>query len=413
MPLITNDAVVFGILTLLLGFIFHTSQIENLFWKKFYSFFPPLLLCYFLPSLLNSFGIISGEHSGLYSVATKFFLPSSLVLLTLDVDFKGLLRLGPKALIIFLSGSIGIIIGGPIALYLVALMFPDVLGGSGPDAVWRGLVTVAGSWIGGAANQTAMKEVFQVSDKVFSQILPVDIFIANIWVAILLYGAGKSEKIDKFLKADSSAIEEVKRHVENYKLSVSRNASLSDIIKILTAAFGVTAVAHFAADLITPYLQTNFPSLNQYSITAPFFWIVIIATTGGLILSFTPARKLEGPGASKFGTMFLYLLVAVIGMKMDLFAVFGNMALFIVGIIWILIHICTMFLTARIIKAPFFFIAVGSQANIGGAASAPIIASAFHPSLATVGVLLAVLGYVLGTYGAWICAMLMQWIFPY
>ena len=133
-----------------------------------------------------------------------------------------------------------------------------------------------------------------------------------------------------------------------------------------------------------------------------------MATTGGVILSFTKVRKLEGYGASRLGSVFIYILVATIGMKMNALAIFENPGLFILGGIWMLIHIIILLTTAKIIKAPFFFTAVGSKANIGGAASAPIVASAFHPSLAPVGVLLAVLGYALGTYAAWICAMLMQ-----
>jgi uncharacterized membrane protein len=102
------------------------------------------------------------------------------------------------------------------------------------------------------------------------------------------------------------------------------------------------------------------------------------------------------------------VLVATIGMKMDLMAIFENPGLFLVGLIWMTIHAILLIGVAKLIKAPFFFMAVGSQANVGGAASAPIVASAFHPSLAPVGVLLAVLGYAVGTYGAWFCGMLMQ-----
>jgi uncharacterized membrane protein len=144
------------------------------------------------------------------------------------------------------------------------------------------------------------------------------------------------------------------------------------------------------------------------SIISGFFWLVVIATTYGLLISFTRFRKLEGVGASKWGSVFIYLLVATIGMQMDLKAVLENMGLFTIGLIWIFIHAALLFIVAKLIRAPFFFLAVGSQANIGGAASAPVVASAFNPALAPVGVLLAVLGYALGTYGAIICAYLMK-----
>ena len=181
---------------------------------------------------------------------------------------------------------------------------------------------------------------------------------------------------------------------------------------MLALALGATGLAHFGADLIAPWVGQNFPSLAKFSLTSQFFWLIVIATTVGLIASFTPARHLEAAGASKVGSIFIYILVASIGMKMDIKAVVNYWDIFIVGIIWISIHAGLLLLVAKLIKAPTFFIAVGSQANVGGAASAPVVASAFHPALAPVGVLLAVFGYALGTYAAWICGVLMQMAAP-
>ena len=137
-----------------------------------------------------------------------------------------------------------------------------------------------------------------------------------------------------------------------------------------------------------------------------------MATTIGLGLSFTGLRKMEGVGASKVGSVFIYVLVASIGMKMNVMAIFEQFELFIVGFIWMAIHAILLLTVSRLIKAPTFYMAVGSQANVGGAASAPVVASAFHPALAPVGVLLAVLGYALGTYAAWFCGQLMRVVAP-
>lgn len=411
-PLITNDAVVLGILLAILAVVFKTSGIETPFWKKFYTFVPSILLCYFIPSVLNSTGVISGDSSKLYFVSSRYLLPASLVLLTLSIDLKRIIKLGPKAIIMFLAGTLGIIIGGPIAILITSTFAPEIVGGAGPEAVWRGLTTVAGSWIGGGANQTAMKEVFGVGDKLFSAMIAVDVIVANIWMAFLLYGAGISKKLDNIFKADSSAIDDLRDRVENYRAGIAKIPTLTDITTILAIGFGVTAIGHFGADLIAPWIKTNLPALEKLSLTSQFFWLIIIATTGGLILSFTRFRKLEGAGASTIGSLLLYVLVATIGMKMDILAIFENPGLFLVGIIWMLVHITLLLSVGKIIKAPFFFIAVGSQANVGGAASAPIVASAFHPALAPVGVLLAVLGYALGTYGAWICGIMMQAVAP-
>ena len=410
--LFTNDAIVFGILISILAFVFTTSKSESPFWKKFYKFIPPLLLCYFIPSIFNSFGIISGEDSNLYFVASRYLLPTSLVLLTISIDLPEIKKLGPKAIIMFLTGTVGIILGGPLAILIVSSFAPDVVGGVGPDAVWRGLTTVAGSWIGGGANQAAMKEIFNVGDTLFSSMIAVDVIVANIWMAFLLYGAGINERIDAKFQADNSAITELKEKIEAYRAQILRIPDLTDTLKVMTVGFGVTAIAHLGADNIAPWISESAPWLAKFSLTSKFFWLIVLATTFALGLSFTKARELEGVGASRYGSLFLYILVATIGMKMNILAIFENPGLFIIGLIWIAFHAILLIVVAKLIRAPFFFLAVGSQANIGGAASAPIVASAFHPSLAPVGVLLAVLGYAIGTYAAWICGILMQGISP-
>ncbi len=413
-PLITNDAVVLGMLMVILAAVFTTAASERPFWKKFYSYVPSLLLCYFLPSVLNSLGIISGEQSSLYKVASRYLLPASLILLTLSIDLKSIMRLGPRAVIMFLAGTFGVVVGGPLAILIVSMFNPDLVGGEGPDAVWRGMSTIAGSWIGGGANQAAMLEVFGASASLFSIMVTIDVIVANVWTAVILYGAGRSEKIDTVFKADASAIDDVKSRIEKFRLSILKMPALPDTMLILGIAFGLTGLSHWLSDYIVPYVESLPESweLDRFSLDSAFFWIVVLATTFGLLLSFTKARELEGVGASRLGSALLYVLVATIGMQMDLKSIYHNYQLFLVGCIWISIHVGILLFVAWVIKAPFFFTAVGSMANIGGAASAPIVASAFHPSLAPVGVLLAVLGYALGTYGAWLCAILMQSVAP-
>ena len=407
-PLITNDAVNLGILMSILAFVFITAHSDRPFWKRFYSIVPSLLVCYFLPSVLTTLGVYDPDQSNLYFVASRYLLPASLVLLTLSIDLPGIMRLGPKAGIMFLAGTVGIVLGGPLAILAMSLIAPDVVGGAGPEAVWRGMTTVAGSWIGGGANQTAMKEVFEVGDDIFSAMIAVDVIVANIWMAVLLFGVGRSATIDAFLHADNSAIEEVRQRVEAYHAQITRVPTLTDLMKILGIGFGVMGLSHFLADIVAPWLAANAPQLEQYNLTSGFFWLVVFATTAGLALSYTKARELEGVGASRVGSALLYVLIASIGMRMNLMAVAENPGLFFVGAMWIGFHALILIVMARLIRAPYFFLAVGSQANVGGAASAPIMASAFHPALATVGVLLAVLGYALGTYGAWLCGQLMR-----
>jgi uncharacterized membrane protein len=411
-PIITNDAIVLGLLMAILMVIFITSSSKNPAFVKFYKYVPVLLLCYFIPSVFNSLGVVNGEQSQLYFMASRYLLPASLALLTISVDIKEIKKLGFKAVVMFFSGTVGIIIGGPVAILITSVFAPDVVGGVGPEAVWRGMTTIAGSWIGGGANQAAMYEMFNPSNDLYSTSIAVDVIVANIWMAFLLYGAARSAKVDQLFKADASAIEHVKERVETYRASIARMPTLADSITVLAVGFIATAIGHLAAGFIAPFLEANYPFLVSYSLTNNFFWIVITATLVGLFLSFTKAKKLEGVGASRIGSVMIYILVATIGMKMNILAIFDNPGYFLVGGIWMLVHVTVLIIVAKIIKAPFFFVAVGSQANVGGAASAPVVAAAFHPSLAPVGVLLAVLGYTIGTIGAYACGLLMQVVAP-
>jgi len=452
-PVFANDTIIFGVLCTILAGIFYTSKLEM--FKKFYKVVPALLLCYFVPSIFSSLGLIADkwidvtatiEHlqttygtientsleglkayiakhnipsseyaqfvggSKLYYVSSRFLLPASLVLLTLSIDLKGVLNLGSKALIMFLTATLGVMIGGPVAILFFKLAAPDILVQVEGTALWKGLSTVAGSWIGGGANQLAMKEQWEVSDSLFSIMAVVDVLVAEVWMAFLLLGVAKSDKIDTWLKADNSAIANLKNKMEQFSLETARVATFNDLIILVGVAFGITSLSHFIGDNLSVFVKQNLPFLVDFGLGSSFFWLIITATTVGIFLSFTKIKSYEGAGASKIGTVFIYILVASIGMKMNLNAIVENISLFAIGFVWMIFHVGLLFLVAKLIKAPYFFLAVGSKANIGGAASAPVVAGAFHPSLAPVGVLLAVLGYALGTYGAFACALMMKWV---
>jgi uncharacterized membrane protein len=290
------------------------------------------------------------------------------------------------------------------------LIDPTVVGGEGYEATWRGMATIAGSWIGGGANQNAMFETYRYAPELYGRMIVVDVVVANIWMAFLLYGAARSAAIDRWLKADSSSIDSLKQRVMEYQSNNARIPTLTDYIVILGLTFAIVAFSHFIGNELAIVLGEQLGKDSPFA--SSFFWLVVLATTGGLLLSLTKARTYEGAGASKIGSVFIYVLVATIGMKMELEEAVKQPELIVVGLIWMTVHVIVLLIVAKLIKAPFFFVAVGSKANIGGAASAPIVASAFHPSLASVGALLAVLGYAIGTYGGILSAELMRWVAP-
>jgi uncharacterized membrane protein len=427
-PIFTNDAIIFGILMLSLGFVFYTENLKTGFWPKFYKIVPGLFMAYFIPAIFTTVGVISPEwkttsasgeiisnSSQLYYVASRFLLPAALVLMTLSIDLKAIFNLGSKALIMFFTGTVGVIIGGPLAILLISIFSPETVGGADFDAVWRGLSTIAGSWIGGGANQTAMLEIYKYNPAKYGGMVIVDIVIANVWMAILLIGIGKKDKINKWLKADTSAIEELKEKVINFTQKIKKNPTLTDYMIMLGIAFGTVGFGHFAAKYLSAFFSKFVASIgsqtwrNVFSfLGSGFFWLISISTLVAILLSYTKAKKYEGAGASKLGSIFIYILVATIGMKMDLNQAFENPGLIAIGFVWMTLHAALLIIVAKIIRAPYFFLAVGSQANVGGAASAPIVAQAFHPSLASVGVLLAVFGYAIGTVGAILCTILMR-----
>ena len=409
-PLVTNDAVVCGIIVGVIGLVFYTSGIEHPFWRRFYAVCPRLMLCYFLPAILGTVGVFSAEESQLYFVASRYFLPASLVLLTLPTNLREIARLGPKALLVFGAATTGVIIGGPVALWTAKVLMPDFMSEYDLVEVAAAMSTLAGSWIGGGANQAAMKEIFNVGGDIFAVVVTVDVLVASILLMLLILGASHTRRIDKWLGVRQSDIEKVQAQMKALRPTSKAPISTASILILSAIGLGAMALGHTAGDKIAAVLSTYFPTLKQHSLTSSFFWLVVIATTAGLLLSLTPLRKLESKGASELGSALLYFLVATIGMSMDLTAIFRHAEMFLVGMLWISVHVAILLMVARALRAPFFFVAVGSQANIGGAASAPVVAAAFHPALAPVGVLLAVLGYALGTYGAYVCGLWMQWI---
>ncbi len=344
---------------------------------------PLLVFCYFVPALLSNLGVIPAE-SDLYVFIRRVLLPASLVLLVLSTDIPAVLSLGRDAVLLFLAGTASIALGGPLAFLALGWMFPaETL-----DQAWRGLAALCGSWIGGGANFVAVGESVGASAATMSLMVVVDVGVANVWTAVLLLFAGRERAMDATIGADRRRIDDVRARVEHYQAEVARPANLAEMLLILAIGFGTTGIVTWVAQYL--------PDIG--TIINGFTWVVCLVTAVGVALSFTYLRRLEGAGASTVGSVFLYLLVATIGASAQFSHVMENLPLLAVGAIWMSFHAIAMLVVRRLLGAPVFFLAVGSQANVGGAASAPVVAAAFHPALATVGVLLAVLGYVLGTY---------------
>lgn len=390
---ITDPLSVMSVLLVFLASLFALHQVPAA--RKLFHVIPLLVFAYFVPTVLSNLGLIPIQSS-LYTFITRTLLPASLMLLVLSVDIPAILRLGRNAVILFLTATATIVLGGPLALFLCQGLIPDALG----DQAWRGLAALSGSWIGGGANFVAIGESVGASANTLSMMVVVDVAVAEVWMIVLLFFAGREKQMDERIGADRRSLDEVRRRIAEFENEVSRPTTLPDLLTLLALAFGGTAVATALSGVLPPVGE----------IISSFTWVVLIVTALAVTLSFTPVRRLEGAGASKLGSVLLYVLVASIGARAQFSKVLEVPGLIVVGAVWMTFHATTLLLVRRWLKAPIFFAAVGSKANVGGAASAPILASAFHPALAPVGVLLAVGGYVLGSSAALLCAALLEWV---
>ncbi|MHC5062979.1 MAG: DUF819 family protein [Planctomycetota bacterium] len=389
MPALEHPMAILAVFFAILVTLFVLADQAGL--KGFFKYVPPIVFAYFLPATLTTTGILPSA-SELYDWIKTFLLPVSLFLFTMSLDLKTILRLGWRVIAVMLAGTVGVVLGGPIALVLFSQLLPE-------DA-WQGMAALSGSWIGGGANFVAIAQSVGASDSVLGPIIVADVFGSKTWLGILIFMSVRRDAINRWLRADRSAIDDVQRRIEDFQSSVSRVTEFKDLVVILGMAFMCTWIAY--------WLGQNLPEVGDFISSGT--WRVLAITSFGLLLSFTRFRRYEGAGASKMGNLALYLLITAIGAQADFTGLVEYPFFVVMGLVWIAIHILIIFGVAYLLRAPFFFIAVGSQANIGGAPSASIIAAAFHPSLAPVGILLGILGYVLGTYAGLLCAYLLKMV---
>ncbi|KAB8136863.1 DUF819 family protein [Gracilibacillus oryzae] len=392
MVLIQDPMAIFAYLSAIVGIVFMLSTLDNKFLRKFFRYAPPLIWMYFLPMLSTTFGIIP-QSSDLYSFLSTYILPAGLLLLMISANVPATFKLGGKAVLLFLSGTIGVVIGGPIAFAL----FQGIL----PEEAWRGVGALAGSWIGGSANMGAMIEAFRTPDEILSPVILTDTLVGISWMGVMIALANFQERFNKWNGADNSTI---KRVNEDIATDIERNVKPLQLPQL----FGIIGIGFAGSYIIRVFAGMDFIPKSEIMSTST--WSFILITAVGIALSFTKVRNLEYYGASKIGYLGIYLFLTGIGAQANLADVVQAPQFILMGVVWLAIHILCIFAAARLLRAPLFFVAVGSQGNIGGTSSAPIVASVFQPALAPVGLLMGILGNIVGTYAALLCGKLAQMI---
>ena len=389
---IQEPMAIFAYLIAIVGIVFMLSTVNSKPIKKFFGYLPPLIWMYFLPMLSTTFGIIP-QSSDLYSFMGTYMLPAGLLLLMISTNVPATFKLGGKAVLVFLAGTVGVIVGGPVAFAL----FQGIL----PEEAWRGVGALAGSWIGGSANMGAMIAAFDTPDDILSPIILTDTLVGIGWMGVMISFANFQDRFNRWNDADNAQIKKVNEEIAT---DVQRNAKPLQLPQL----FGIIAVGFAGSYLVRLFADLSFIPKTDVMNTST--WTFLIITAVGILLSFTKVRNLEYYGASKIGYLGIYLFLTAIGSQANLLDIVQAPQFILMGMVWLSIHIIFIFTAARLLKAPLFFVAVGSQGNIGGTSSAPIVASVFQPALAPVGLLMGILGNVVGTYAALLCGQLARMI---
>ncbi len=385
--LLNDPMAIFAYLVAVLGFVFWLSGLPR--FEKLFEITPPVIYAYFVPTISTTLGI-TPQAAPVYDWMVRFLLPVALILLMITIDVKAILKLGPVALAMVVAGTLGIVVGGPVAF----LVFGSFL----PEDAWMGLAALSGSWIGGTANMVAVAESVGTPDSIFGPIIVVDTVVGYGWMGVLLFFSAFQGRFDRRIGARTEAIEETNRRLAE----INAHRHPLDLRR-----FAIILAVAFAGAVAAVELGDALPVLGDPTIISRTTWAVLIVVTVGLALSFTPIRDLEEYGASRMGYAALYLLLTAIGAQADLKAVLSAPLFLATGALWIAIHAAILLAAARLLRAPLFFFATGSMSNIGGAASAPIVAGVYHPAMAPVGLLMAVAGYILGIYAALGCAWIL------
>jgi len=381
-----------GVLAVLAGVTSLFFMLEKKTKWKLFEFFPPLLFIYLVPVLLSNTSVIPCK-SPVYDFMGANMLPFFLTVMLLNVDLLATIRVMGKGIFVMLLGTLGVVIGAPLALLLVQH-------GLGPDA-WKGFGALAGSWIGGTGNMLALAQMVELDEQsvMYGYAVIADNAVYLIWLPIMLGSRNMAAKFNKFTKVSPERLAQMERAAKD--LTVDKGpVEMRHLLYLAFFGFSVTTLATWVSGQLSPiYLGFEKPlvSVGTYKI--------LIVTSLGIVLSFTRASRI--PGSRALSMALVYLFVARMGARADLSDVSMAVFWFLLGAyVWIFIHGFFLLGAARLLKVDVHTAAIASAANIGGVASAPIVAAYHRPALVPVSILMAMLGYAIGNPAAFVAATL-------
>lgn len=375
--MIQDPGLILAYLAGVVGLVFQVSRARAL--APLFDRLPALVWTYFLPMLSTSVGILPST-SPVYSALARYLLPASLVLMLLSAELRSIARLGRTALVVMVAGCLGIMLG---ALLGYAVLRPWL-----PEESWKAVGALTATWTGGSANLVAVATTLGLSPELQGVIIIVDTVVGYSWMGVLIWLAGQQVRVDRWLGADRSQVAGLGERLAERREAQRRPMGLSDVTLMVALAVGLT--------IASLQIGARMPPLGR--VLNAFSWAVLIVTTVSLLLSLTRVARLEEAGASTLGYAGFYLLLASVGAQGDLRKVVSNPQFVLLGLIVIAVHAVVTLLAVRLLRAPVFFFGAASQACLGGYSSAPVVAAIYEPAMAPLGLLLAVLGNLTGTY---------------
>jgi len=378
-----------GVMTALIAVVAFWFWLERSTRWKIFEFLPPLVFIYATPVLLSNFGVIP-FHNATYDFLYKYGLPVFIVLMLIKVDVLGAVRIMGKGVFVMLLGSVGVVVGGVVAYKLGQTLS---LGDSLPLAKdsWRAFGTLAGSWIGGTGNMAAAYAGLEGTPDDMTMAAAADQMVYLIWLPILLGSKAFADRFNRWMKVPADRIELMEQAAG--KFDTSEDApSMIGFLYLGLLAIGFTAIALSLSKILPPVVIAGTTAITAGT------WLILLVTTFALIASVTPARKL--PAAQPIAMAIIYVFVARVGATMDLSVVDWDKMLGFIAMayVWITIHGLFILAGAWLFRVDIHTVAIASAANIGGAASAPIVAAHHRATLVPASILMALIGYALGNY---------------
>jgi uncharacterized membrane protein len=378
-----------GVLTVLCGvgaFFFFLE--ERTRWKLF-NYFPPLIFIYAVPAVMSNTGVLI-KTSAVYVWLSSTVLPMFLVIMLLKVDVASTIKMMGRGIFVMLFGTAGVILGAPIAYFIVRNELPQ--------DTWKAFGSLAGSWIGGTGNMAAVTDGLKTSGQGFGLAVLGDNLVYMIWLPILLGSKNFAKAFNRFTRVDKKRIQMLE-NVQTQKEDQKKHVQIRHFLYLLVIGF----VCIWAAE----YISARLPELQP--ILTASTWKILLITTMGLLLSLTPARQI--PASHELAMALVFIFVANMGARADISGLKASAGWFLLGCyIWIAIHGAFCVFGAYLLKVDVSSTAIASAANIGGAASAPVVASSHNEKLVPASILMALMGYAIGTYGAfvaaWLCSLL-------